>query len=157
VKRSVPLKRSGFGRQAPPRERAPVMLVPVRGGPRSVYAPAGAVVVAMPKGPPARPGKRAPTVEEAMWMTAIVDFGCIACRIDSVPPRPAAVHHILRGGRRMGHLYTLPLCPGHHQDGTGAAGLIARHPWKTRFEAAYGTESELLIKVQRAVNGVAAK
>jgi len=38
----------------------------------------------------------------------------------------------------------LPLCAGHHQDGTGAPGLIAVHPYKARFEERYGKQSDLL-------------
>ncbi len=77
-------------------------------------------------------------------MDAIVAYGCIACRIDGLGITPPAVHHILRGGQRIGHLFTLPLCdPGHHQGGQ-AKGVISRHPWKAQFEARYGTEAELL-------------
>jgi hypothetical protein len=71
-------------------------------------------------------------------------MGCVACRLDGLGFRPAAVHHILRGGRRIGHLFTLPLCdPGHHQGGQ-PLGMLSRHPWKAQFEARYGTELELL-------------
>jgi hypothetical protein len=101
-------------------------------------------VVAVPKSIKAKPGKRAPTVEEKRWMDAIVEHGCIACVLDGHSPRPTAVHHILRGGRRIGHLFTLPLCdPGHHQNGD-SLGLVSRHPNKARFEAKYGKEMDLL-------------
>lgn len=144
------MNRGGFARRAPP-PRQPVLLVPVKGGPRGVYAPASEVVVAVPKATAARPGKGAPTVEEARWMASIVTLGCIACLLDGMLPRPTAVHHILRGGRRMGHLFTLPLCdPGHHQGGE-QFGLISRHPWKARFEERYGAEMDLLVVVQQRV------
>lgn len=107
---------------------------------------------AAPKDEPAKPGKRAPTVAEREWMDAIVAFGCIACRLDHQQPRPTAVHHVLRGGQRMGHLHTIPLCdPGHHQGGE-PLGLISRHPYKARFEDRYGTEEELL-RILRAELG----
>ena len=108
-----------------------------------------------PKGIRAKPGKGAPTAAERRWIAAIVAHGCVACRIDGLPPRPAAVHHILQGGVRLGHLYTLPLCPGHHQDGTGEPGLIARHPWKTRFELAYGAELDLLARLRAEIGAPA--
>lgn len=150
MKRSTPLRSRGFSRPARP-EREPVLLVPVRGGPRGVYAPSSEVVVVVPKEPAAKPGKRAPTVEEAAWMASIVSLGCIACLLDGCLPRPTAVHHILRGGRRIGHMATLPLCdPGHHQGGQ-PLGLISRHPWKARFEKLYGAEMDLLVLVQRRV------
>lgn len=110
----------------------------------------GSLGAPVPKGVKAKPGKRAPTVEEARWMDAIVGHGCIACDLDKGPPRPAvAVHHILRGGQRIGHLFTLPLCdPGHHQNGE-QFGLVSRHPWKARFEAKYGSEMELLAMLKQ--------
>jgi len=107
-------------------------------------------ILACPKGIKARPGKRTPTVLEAKWMDSIVEYGCVACKQDipGAPTRPAAVHHIVVGGRRLGHLFTLPLCdPGHHQGGY-ALGLVSRHPWKARFEAKYGSELELLAKLK---------
>ncbi len=101
-----------------------------------------------PKGPKHRPGKRSPTKEEERWLGAIVRHGCIACIKDGHDPRPTAVHHILRGGVRMGHLFSLPLCdPGHHQNGA-PLGLISRHPNKAAFEARYGTEWELLAELK---------
>jgi hypothetical protein len=64
------------------------------------------------------------------------------------------VHHILRGGVRMGHLYSLPLCdPGHHQNG-GQFGMVSRHPFKARFEQRYGTEAELLQRLRVKIAGV---
>lgn len=105
----------------------------------------------VPKEEAAKPGKRAPTAAEREWMDWIVAFGCVACRLDGVSPRPTAVHHLLRGGLRIGHLHSIGLCdPGHHQNGA-ALGLVSRHPWKARFEAKYGTEAELLawLRAQR--------
>lgn len=118
---------------------------------RGVMAPAGGAVVAVPKPEALKPGKRTPTVAEKRWMDAITAIGCIACRIDGRPGVPGAVHHLLRGGLRIGHLHTICLCdPGHHKDG-GPMGLVSRHPWKARFEARYGTEEELLELSRRLV------
>lgn len=84
-------------------------------------------------------------------MSAIVEHGCIACRMDGHEPRPTAVHHMLRGGQRIGHLFTLPLCdPGHHKNGE-QFGFISRHPSKARFEQRYGTEAELLAGLKVAL------
>jgi hypothetical protein len=139
------VKRTGFRRPERP-ERAPIILRPVeRSG---VYAPSTDLVVAIPKGPEAKPGKGAQTTEERRWIEAIVEHGCVACWLDGVQSVPPCVHHILRGGRRMGHLYSLPLCPGHHQDGTGPRPMVARHPHKARFEQRYGSEQTLLNGLQ---------
>ena len=106
-------------------------------------------IVHVPKLPKAKPGKRTPTKIEAEWMEKAVQFGCVACWIDKQPSRPTAIHHLLRGGQRIGHLFTIGLCdPGHHQGGD-ALGLVSRHPWKARFEKLYGSEMELLGMLKR--------
>jgi hypothetical protein len=88
-----------------------------------------------------------PTKQEVDWMDRVSDFGCVACWIDG-NRRGAAVHHIIQGGRRMGHLFTIGLCdPGHHQNGQ-QFGMVSVHPWKARFEAKYGTQLELLGRLQ---------
>lgn len=81
-------------------------------------------------------------------MSAIVAYGCIACRMEGLGYVRPAVHHILRGGRRIGHLSTLPLCqPGHHMDGA-SMGMVSRHPWKAQFETKFGSEQHLLSHLQ---------
>lgn len=141
------MKRSGFKRpQLPP--RAPMVLRPAER--TGVIERIADVVVAVPKSEKARPGKRAQTVEEERWISRILAFGCVACWLDGSPVgyRDAEVHHILRGGVRMGHLYSLPLCqPGHHRNGQHV-GMISRHPWKARFEERYGSEQHLLNLLQ---------
>lgn len=58
----------------------------------------------------------APTEEESARMDRIREYGCICCVECGYGRRGRVeVHHIVEGGRRLGHLYTLPLCPGHHQ------------------------------------------
>jgi len=118
---------------------------------RAVMARCDAPAVAVPKEVTARKGKRTPTKAERAWMDAITSLGCIACLIEGRERVPGAVHHILRGGHRIGHLFTICLCePGHHQNGQ-PMGLISRHPWKAQFEARYGTESELLELTKKIV------
>ncbi len=144
------LRSRGFKRPTLERIRSPLIPMRGRGG---VIAQVGDVVAAVPKGEKAKPGKRAPTIEEADWMRRISALGCIACILDGQAPRPTAVHHILRGGQRMGHLFTIPLCqPGHHMDG-GNIGIVSRHPFKARFEKRYGSELDLLRRVQVLTEG----
>lgn len=154
LKRSAPLRRTAWIRKEQPRvereERVRQPLQPLTRLP-NYASPANDALVAVPKGEKARPGKGAPTKEERAWMDAITRLGCICCLLDGVEPRPTTVHHILRGGVRMGHLYSLPACdPGHHQGGQ-PLGLISRHPYKARFEERYGTEAQLLELVKRLV------
>lgn len=89
-------------------------------------------------------GKVKPTAEEQAWMDDIVQVGCICCRVWHNVITPAVVHHIIEGGRRKGHLFTIPLCdPGHHQN-SPTKEKISRHPNKATFERQYGTEMDLL-------------
>jgi len=147
------MKRSGFKR--PTLERKPrAPLVPPAEPSRAVLrmVDTRARLTVMPKGEKAKPGKRPPTKAEAEWMDQIIALGCIACRIDGHPDTPGAVHHLLRGGRRMGHFHTICLCdPGHHQNGA-EFGKVSRHPWKARFEEKYGTEQELLAMTMTLVS-----
>lgn len=95
---------------------------------------------------------KTPTKAEREWMSAITALGCIVCRNQGRGYVPAAVHHITSGSRRMGHMYSLPLCdPGHHQNAPKESGEVSRHPNKAEFEKRYGTEMELLAQVQELV------
>lgn len=88
---------------------------------------------------------RPPTAEEARFMSAIVHLGCVACRHDGWSNPDVSVHHIDGRTKPGAHLLVLPLCAGHHQDGTGTnPTLIAVHPYKARFEARYGAQLALL-------------
>lgn len=86
-----------------------------------------------------------PTKAEREWMARIADLGCVACRKDG-EATPASVHHIVQGNRRLGHLFTLPLCPPHHQgDGHRVPSV---HFAKRTFVQRYGSELELLAGLQ---------
>lgn len=83
-------------------------------------------------------------------MNQITQLGCIVCRMNGVHT-PAEVHHMLSGGRRMGHLFTLPLCPLHHRSGRNDEEVVSRDQNQRRFEARYGTEESLLTAVRKLV------
>jgi len=86
-----------------------------------------------------------PTKAEREWMARIADLGCVACRKDG-ESTPASVHHIVQGNRRLGHLFTLPLCQPHHQgDGHRVPSV---HFAKRTFVQRYGSELELLAGLQ---------
>lgn len=83
----------------------------------------------------------------------IKEDGCCACRKLWFHVL-ADAHHILSGGRRIGHEHTIPLCPWHHR------GIITNPDWsreqmeqtfgpsmarnKPAFVKAFGSELELL-------------
>jgi hypothetical protein len=91
-----------------------------------------------------RQGRVAPTAEESAWMTDAVSCGCVVCATQGYGFVLAEIHHLKSGDRRMGHMFSIPLCEKHHRGGAGDGQFISRHPFKKRFETAYGTEMELL-------------
>lgn len=91
------------------------------------------------------------TKKEKAWMDAITQLGCIVCVITGKGETPAEPHHMLSGGRRKGHLYTIPLCPTHHRSGRNDDEVVSRDQNQRRFEAEYGTEADLLKRVQQMV------
>jgi hypothetical protein len=84
-------------------------------------------------------------------------LGCCACATLGIPNyHMIEVHHILRGNKRLGDWYTIPLCKGHHQgyftesqkirlrDDERVAIGTGRKPFNEKF----GTERQLWEKVQ---------
>jgi hypothetical protein len=86
--------------------------------------------------------------DRALW-DRMASLGCIACRMDGNNTPDVSIHHIDGRTKPGAHQMVLPLCAGHHQDGTGFPGLIAVHPWKARFEERYGTQAYLLAAVHK--------
>lgn len=93
-----------------------------------------------------------PTKADRKRFDAFRRIGCIACRTEGLPITPADVHHLLSGGRRRGHRYTIPLCAWHHravtfngerEDMTLTAGPSLANGSRA-FHARYGSDAELL-------------
>lgn len=87
---------------------------------------------------------KAPTKAEKQFHDRLARLGCIACRKDGRFNPVVSIHHIDGRTKPGAHKKVLPLCAGHHQQGTGAPGLIAVHPYKAQFEAKYGKQEHLL-------------
>ncbi|HAR06388.1 MAG TPA: recombinase [Pseudomonas sp.] len=87
---------------------------------------------------------RNPSASDKRFHSQLAALGCIACRIDGHSNPVVSIHHIDGRTKPGAHKLVLPLCAGHHQDGTGIPGLIAVHPWKRRFEDRYGRQEDLL-------------
>ena len=89
---------------------------------------------------------------------AIQQIGCLACLLDGRPGEPCDIHHILQGGRRVGHDGTIGLCPHHHR-GLPRNGLTAQQTadlfgpsmahQPREFAAAYGSQEALLAMQDR--------
>ncbi|WP_271678862.1 Ref family recombination enhancement nuclease [Thermomonas mangrovi] len=98
------------------------------------------------------------TVEEAAWIRDVKKIGCLCCmakgyRWDEDGPL-AEAHHLLSGGIRRGHLFTVGLCAWHHRGVKAVDGWsIPMHRRKlgpslmdgsVTFRAAFGDDESLL-------------
>jgi hypothetical protein len=90
---------------------------------------------------------RPPTAEEARFMDAIAQLGCIACKKDGWENPHASIHHIDGRTKPGAHFLTLPLCgPHHQQDDSDPVQRISLHGRRATFQTRYGTERELLME-----------
>ncbi len=76
-------------------------------------------------------------------MDAVVRIACCVCVRTGRGETPCQVHHMLSGGRRMGHLFTIGLCYLHHESGRNDEEVVSRDHNQRRFEARYGSERML--------------
>lgn len=108
---------------------------------------------------------RAPTRYEQERFDAMLRLGCVACAVLGIPYAEVQCHHILDGGVRMGHWFSLGLCAGHHKGeftalqrrllvevaeerGIKHDPLVAVHTGRKAFARVYGTEKQLWTRVQ---------
>lgn len=100
---------------------------------------------------------RAPTRYEAERIEALQKLGCVACAVLGVPNiNHLELHHILDGGIRMGHWFTIFLCRGHHQGDWSCEQLgwiapkqrFAISDGRKRFNRVYGSERQLWERCQ---------
>lgn len=85
--------------------------------------------------------KRNATKSEKIWMDRVAQLGCIIESCNGL----ATLHHCgtyMGGGRD--HKRVIPICWQHH---LGKEGIDGKHLSKRQWEAKYGTEEELLEKV----------
>jgi hypothetical protein len=90
-------------------------------------------------------------VAEAKFQDQVRQLGCIICRLFHGVFSPCEIHHMLRGGRRMGEMFVLGLCPTHHRSGRNDDEVVSRDQNQRRFEKRYGTEESLLSKTRELV------
>lgn len=92
---------------------------------------------------------KTPSAEQKRYHDMLAQHvGCIACHRDTSGHErnhQVSIHHVDGRTKPNAHWLVLPLCAAHHQDGTGAPGLIAVHPFKARFEQRYGNQHALMI------------
>ena len=84
---------------------------------------------------------------------------CVCCELAGydIWRERIEAHHILSGNKRMGHIFTIPACAGHHQGQWSARQLvmiqveqrIAISDGSKLFTPVYGTPRELWERTQR--------
>jgi hypothetical protein len=106
-----------------------------------------------------------PTAEDEERFQAMRQIGCVACLKNQEVGRASAtlvlrrleIHHLISGGRRIGHHATICLCHFHHQakflpyvdygyqaQAAAFGPSLEREP--RRFHDMYGTDEELLAR-----------
>ena len=92
--------------------------------------------------------KKRPNKIERERLKTISEMPCYACFIDG-REMESEVHHIRSYtglGLRPSHFATIPLCASHHR-----TGKLSVHLGKVEFEKRYGTQKEILEKVNREI------
>jgi hypothetical protein len=85
------------------------------------------------------------TKAEREHLEKVAAMGCLVCS------RPAEIHHIRTGlgmSQRASNYEVLPLCPYHHRQGGFGEAI---HAGQKEFESKYGSEVELLNKINRRI------
>lgn len=88
------------------------------------------------------------------------DVGCLPCLMKGLGHVNVDVHHLIEGGRRLGHGYTIGLDPWHHR-GIPPEGMTIKQAEeiagpslalnKKAFVAEFGTEMELWEATNEAI------
>jgi len=81
------------------------------------------------------------------------EIGCICCKLLGLTSRtPLEIHHLLIGGHRAGHWFTICLCWMHHQ-GRSISGLWTSIAQGSKaFAKVHGSQWDLWLKVQQILD-----
>lgn len=103
-----------------------------------------------------------PTKAERVRIEKMKPLGCLACaHVGLLTLERLELNHLLDGGRRMGHAFSIFLCRGHHQgDWWSERQLLQLMPeqrvslksGRKLFSATFGTERSLWERVQVTIN-----
>lgn len=107
-----------------------------------------------------------PTKAEAVWIESVKSSGCLCCMARGFPHYPngpaVEAHHLLSGGIRRGHFYTVGLCAWHHRGRLivqGWSHADHRHhlgpslaEGSVPFHAAFGGDEDLLAEQRRILD-----
>ena len=102
----------------------------------------------------------------------VKELGCICCQMNRADGRPTAffgvaeAHHLLSGGRRRGHEFTIGLCQWHHRgvppfESARASDMVRTFgpsvaTGSRAFHERYGTDDELLEYQEQLLAGARA-
>ena len=89
-------------------------------------------------------GKK-PNKAEQQWLDKLKEHGCCVCKNEMGLYSPCEIHHINGGSN---HLDAIGLCMLHHRGQANTPEYVSRHPFKAEFEARYGSEDELLLRLR---------
>lgn len=92
--------------------------------------------------------KKVKTKAEKERLQTIAEMPCYACFQDGLEVA-SEVHHIRSHtgiGLKSSSFMTIPLCPRHHR-----YGKVSVHLGKVDFEKKYGTQQEILKKINREI------
>lgn len=88
-----------------------------------------------------------PTKRERERFEQLKSMGCVVCWLSFGVRVWCEIHHIVRGNKRLGHWYTIPLCSAHHRiPGEGLMTSIANG--RKAFARVHGSELDLWVKTQ---------
>jgi hypothetical protein len=110
-------------------------------------------------------GAKRMTAAEREHIGRVKATACLACQIEGVNAGTGSeAHHLLSGGRRIGHMAVVALCPWHHRavplDRWTAPEMRAAFgpslmDGSKPFRARYGTDAELLEMQRRLLERAA--
>jgi len=104
-----------------------------------------------------------PTKDEAARMDKIKRGPCVACHQRRIPSCVPEIHHLLSGGRRIGHMATVGLCEWHHRSviSWGCTGQEMRAHYgpslnegSRPFHAEFGSDTLLLEYQNELLKGI---
>lgn len=101
------------------------------------------------------------TREEKERLQRLHEFPCLCCQMRGVSqPNVTTVHHLLSGGRRRGHRYSINLCEWHHmarpRSGCSDGEMTDYYGpslalGSRAFHEAFGSDDELLAKADKLI------
>lgn len=90
------------------------------------------------------------TPDERARIDQIVRHGCVACKMEG-DKCFTEIHHLLVGGRRVGHRFTIGLCDHHHRTGQQPERGPSLAKGSKPFHDRYGTDQYLLFYQDRLI------